>query len=341
MTTRSADRVLIANRGEIALRVVRTVRDLGGTSILPYTPEDLLSPAAELADEAHALPEGSSYTDAAAILDLARRTGADAIHPGYGFLSEHADFARAVMDAGITWVGPSPEAMEALGDKMSARATAERAGVAPVPGITDSVTGPDAVIDFASAHGYPVALKRTDGGGGRGITVLASEEEVRATPAFEAAAAGGGALILERFVTAARHIETQCARDRHGAFAVVSTRDCTLQRRNQKLLEEAPAPYLPEGVHACVRTPRSGKLNRIAEDAAEHFLQDVLHGINRRSLPLKATIRRAVISNFERDVARTRPHFFLVFALHGNILIEVRKRDRRVPPQRPTIRSRA
>ena len=250
MTTRSANRVLIANRGEIALRVVRTVRDLGGTSILPYTPEDLLSPAAELADEAHALPEGSSYTDAGAILDLARRTGADAIHPGYGFLSEHADFARAVMDAGITWVGPSPEAMEALGDKMSARATAERAGVAPVPGITDSVTGPDAVIDFASAHGYPVALKRTDGGGGRGITVLASEEEVRSTPAFEAAAAGGGALILEKFVTAARHIETQCARDRHGAFAVVSTRDCTLQRRNQKLLEEAPAPYLPEGLDA-------------------------------------------------------------------------------------------
>ena len=250
MTTRSANRVLIANRGEIALRVVRTVRDLGGTSILPYTPEDLLSPAAELADEAHALPEGSSYTDAAAILDLARRTGADAIHPGYGFLSERADFARAVMDADITWVGPSPEAMEALGDKMSARATAERAGVAPVPGITDSVTGPDAVIDFASAHGYPVALKRTDGGGGRGITVLASEEEVRATPAFEAAAAGGGALILEKFVTAARHIETQCARDGHGAFAVVSTRDCTLQRRNQKLLEEAPAPYLPEGLDA-------------------------------------------------------------------------------------------
>ena len=250
MTTRSANRVLIANRGEIALRVVRTVRDLGGTSILPYTPEDLLSPAAELADEAHALPEGSSYTDAAAILDLARRTGADAIHPGYGFLSEHADFARAVMDAGITWVGPSPEAMEALGDKMSARATAERAGVAPVPGITDSVTGPDAVIDFASAHGYPVALKRTDGGGGRGITVLASEEEVRSTPAFEAAAASGGTLILEKFVTAARHIETQCARDGHGAFAVVSTRDCTLQRRNQKLLEEAPAPYLPEGLDA-------------------------------------------------------------------------------------------
>ena len=242
-------RVLIANRGEIALRVIRTVRDLGGTSILPYTPEDLMSPAAELADEAHALPEGSSYTHADAILDLARATGADAIHPGYGFLSENADFARAIAAAGITWVGPSPEAMDALGDKMSARATAERAGVAPVPGITESITSASTVIDFAAEHGYPVALKRTDGGGGRGITVLASDDEVRSTPAFDSATAGGGTLILERFVTAARHIETQCARDSHGAFAVVSTRDCTLQRRNQKLLEEAPAPFLPEGAH--------------------------------------------------------------------------------------------
>ena len=242
-------RILIANRGEIALRIVRTARDLGATSILPYTPEDLMSPAAELADEAYALPEGSSYTDAAAVLELARATGADAIHPGYGFLSEDADFARSIIEAGITWVGPSPEAMDALGDKMSARATAERAEVAPVPGITDSVTDADTVIDFAAAHGYPVALKRTDGGGGRGITVLHNDDEVSSTPAFEAAALGGGTLILERFVTAARHIETQCARDSHGGFAVVSTRDCTLQRRNQKLLEEAPAPFLPEGVH--------------------------------------------------------------------------------------------
>ncbi|MDO4243283.1 MAG: biotin carboxylase N-terminal domain-containing protein [Actinomyces sp.] len=248
MTTRTLDRILIANRGEIALRVVRTVRDLGGTSILPYTPEDLMSPAAELADQAHALPEGSSYTDAGAVLALAVATQADAIHPGYGFLSEDHAFARSVIEAGITWVGPSPEAMEALGDKMSARATAERAGVDPVPGITSSVTDPETVIAFAAQHGYPVALKRTDGGGGRGITVLADDDEVRATPAFGSAAAGGGTLILERFVTAARHIETQCARDSHGTFAVVSTRDCTLQRRNQKLLEEAPAPYLPAGV---------------------------------------------------------------------------------------------
>lgn len=248
MTTRTLNRILIANRGEIALRVVRTVRDLGGASILPYTPEDLLSPAAELADEAYALPEGSSYTDAEAVLAMAVEHGADAVHPGYGFLSEHDEFAQAVTDAGIAWVGPSPSAMKALGDKMSARATAERAGVAPVPGVTDSVTDPETVIAFAAQHGYPVALKRTDGGGGRGITVLHSDDEARTTPAFESAAAGGGTLILEKFVTAARHIETQCARDSHGAFAVVSTRDCSLQRRNQKLLEEAPAPFLPEGL---------------------------------------------------------------------------------------------
>lgn len=250
MTTRSLDRILIANRGEIALRVLRTVRDLGGTSILPYTAEDLMSPAAELADEAYALPEGSSYTDADAVLALAVAQHADALHPGYGFLSEHDEFAQAVIDAGIAWVGPSPSAMKALGDKMRARATAERAGVAPVPGITDSVTDPATVIAFAAEHGYPVALKLTDGGGGRGITVIGSDDEARTTPAFDSAAAGGGTLILEKFVTAARHIETQCARDSHGGFAVVSTRDCTLQRRNQKLLEEAPAPYLPEGLDA-------------------------------------------------------------------------------------------
>ena len=242
------NRILIANRGEIALRVLRTVRDLGATSILPYTPEDLMSPAAELADEAHALPEGSGYTDAEAILDLARSTSADAIHPGYGFLAENADFARAVIEAGMTWIGPSPQAMDALGDKMSARATAERAGVAPVPGVTDPVTDVQTVIDFAARYGYPVALKRTDGGGGRGITVVGCQEEARTTPAFDSATAGGGTLILERFITAARHVETQCARDRHGAFAVISTRDCTLQRRNQKLLEEAPAPFLPQGI---------------------------------------------------------------------------------------------
>ena len=248
MTDPSVRRVLIANRGEIALRVLRTVRDLGGTSILPYTPEDLLSPAAELADEAYALPEGSAYTDAGAVLALAIDKRADAVHPGYGFLSEQADFAQSVIDAGITWVGPSPDAMRALGDKMSARATAERAGVDPVPGVTDSITDPDTVIAFAAEHGYPVALKRTDGGGGRGITVLHNDEDARTTPAFDSATAGSGTLILEKFVTAARHIETQCARDRHGGFAVISTRDCTLQRRNQKLLEEAPAPFLPEGL---------------------------------------------------------------------------------------------
>ncbi|AYD89779.1 ATP-grasp domain-containing protein [Actinomyces lilanjuaniae] len=242
-------RILVANRGEIALRVVRTVRDLGATSLLPYTPEDLMGPAAELADEAYALPEGSSYTDADAVLELARTTGADAVHPGYGFLSEDAAFARAVIKAGLTWIGPSPTAMEALGDKMSARQTAETAAVAPVPGVTEPVTDPQVVTQFAARYGYPVALKRTDGGGGRGITVLRSDEEVGSTPALQSAAAGSATLILEKFVEKARHVETQCARDAHGGFAVVSTRDCTLQRRNQKLLEEAPAPFLPPGLH--------------------------------------------------------------------------------------------
>ena len=159
MTSRTLNRILIANRGEIALRVVRTVRDLGGTSILPYAPEDLMSPAAELADEAHALPEGSSYTDTEAVLDMARATGADAVHPGYGFLSEDDAFAQAVADAGIAWVGPSPSAMRALGDKMSARATAERTGVAPVPGITEPVTDAETVISCCSTSSYCYSLR--------------------------------------------------------------------------------------------------------------------------------------------------------------------------------------
>ncbi len=183
MTDVPINRVLVANRGEIALRVVRTLRDLGVASVLPYTPADLMSPAAELADEAYALPEEGSYNDAQAILDLAQSQQVDAIHPGYGFLSEDAGFAQAVMDAGIVWIGPSPSAMRALGDKMSARATAQAAGVAPVPGVSQGVTQARTVLDFAAQHGYPVALKRTDGGGGRGITVLADAEQVRSTPA--------------------------------------------------------------------------------------------------------------------------------------------------------------
>lgn len=251
----SLDRILIANRSEIAMRVTRTIADRGGKSILPYTAEDLTAPATALADEAYALPAGSGYTDAQAILELAKSTGAQAIHPGYGFLAENVEFAKAVIEAGITWIGPSPEAMEALGDKMSARQVAESAGVDPVPGITDAVTEASVVKEFAARYGYPVALKRTDGGGGRGITVLYSDDEVDTTPAldeFQAATPGtaGGTVtqILEKFITHARHVETQCARDTFGNFAVVSTRDCTLQRRNQKLLEEAPAPFLPADI---------------------------------------------------------------------------------------------
>ena len=260
----SLDRILIANRSEIAMRVTRTIADRGGKSILPYTAEDLTAPATALADEAYALPAGSGYTDAQAILELAKSTGAQAIHPGYGFLAENVEFAKAVIEAGITWIGPSPEAMEALGDKMSARQVAESAGVDPVPGITDAVTEASVVKEFAARYGYPVALKRTDGGGGRGITVLYSDDEVDTTPAldeFQSATPGtaGGTVtqILEKFITHARHVETQCARDAFGNFAVVSTRDCTLQRRNQKLLEEAPAPFLPADIeHKLVENSR-------------------------------------------------------------------------------------
>ena len=260
----SLDRILIANRSEIAMRVTRTIADRGGKSILPYTAEDLTAPATALADEAYALPAGSGYTDAQAILELAKSTGAQAIHPGYGFLAENVEFAKAVIDAGITWIGPSPEAMEALGDKMSARQVAESAGVDPVPGITDAVTEASVVKEFAARYGYPVALKRTDGGGGRGITVLYSDEEVDTTPALDevqsatpGTAGGTVTQILEKFITHARHVETQCARDAFGNFAVVSTRDCTLQRRNQKLLEEAPAPFLPADIeHKLVENSR-------------------------------------------------------------------------------------
>ncbi|WP_067781002.1 acetyl/propionyl/methylcrotonyl-CoA carboxylase subunit alpha [Actinomyces vulturis] len=251
-------RILIANRGEIALRIVRTLKELGITSIVVYTPDDLMSPAAELADEAYALPSGATYTSADVLVRLAQELRADAVHPGYGFLSEDAEFAQELIDRGITWIGPTPQAMTALGDKLSARLTASRAGVHPVPGISSPITSRHEVTDFAHQYGYPVALKRTDGGGGRGITVLASDDDVMATPALgehqgttpgqRASANGPAPQILEKFIARARHIETQCARDAHGKFAVISTRDCSLQRRHQKLLEEAPAPFIPSHI---------------------------------------------------------------------------------------------
>jgi acetyl-CoA/propionyl-CoA carboxylase biotin carboxyl carrier protein len=243
-------KVLIANRGEIALRVIRTVRDLGLQSVAVYCDEDRNAPFVRLADEAYSL-DGSGFADtylnADKILDVAYRTGANAIHPGYGFLSENADFARRCEEVGVKWLGPSGDAIDALGDKVKARKVAEAAQVSPVPGISDFIEGPDVVRGFIAQHGYPVILKRADGGGGHGITVVRTELELNNF--LTAHSHDLGYYFIERFVENARHVETQCARDVHGNFTVVSTRDCSVQRRNQKLVEEAPAPFLNDQIN--------------------------------------------------------------------------------------------
>lgn len=243
--------ILVANRGEIAARVVRTARDLGLNSVAVYSDQDIESPAVILADEAYAL-EGTTlqetYLDVAKIIEIAKRSHADAVHPGYGFLSEVPEAARAIADAGLTWIGPSADTISQLGDKISARRVAIAAGVEPVPGTVDPVSDMAEVDAFIAEHGFPIVLKRSDGGGGRGIEVMRTEQDVKNFAAGHAMAGGDlGKFFIEKFITSGRHIETQCMRDSHGNFAVVTTRDCSVQRRNQKVIEEAPAPFLPEG----------------------------------------------------------------------------------------------
>ena len=250
-------KVLIANRGEIAVRVIRAARDEGLSSVAVYADPDREALHARLADEAYALggsTAAESYLDMDKILDAAARSGADAIHPGYGFLSENAEFAQRVIDAGLTWIGPSPEAISALGDKVQARHIAAKVGAPLVPGTADPVDSAQDVLDFADQHGLPVAIKAAFGGGGRGIKVARTREEIpemfdsavrEATAAF-----GRGECFIERFLDAPRHVETQCLADAYGNVVVVSTRDCSLQRRNQKLVEEAPAPFLSEEQNA-------------------------------------------------------------------------------------------
>ncbi len=259
---RSINKILIANRGEIALRVIRTATDMGIASVAVYADQDIAAPFAQAADEAWGLGGStleSTYLDGEQILAIALEVGADAIHPGYGFLSEDASFARAVEDAGQAWIGPSGDVIEALGDKIHARQVAESVGVRPVPGISEPITTRADVDAFIAEHGFPIVIKRTDGGGGRGISVLRTPLDVdaffaRHAPESSAPVEDGelqsdlGVHFIERFVEIARHVETQCARDRQGTFHVVSTRDCSVQRRNQKLIEEAPAPFLPKGV---------------------------------------------------------------------------------------------
>ncbi|MFD5906181.1 acetyl/propionyl/methylcrotonyl-CoA carboxylase subunit alpha [Streptomyces microflavus] len=250
-------KVLIANRGEIAVRVARACRDAGIASVAVYADPDRDALHVRAADEAFALggdTPAASYLDMAKVLQAAGDSGADAIHPGYGFLSENAEFAQAVLDAGLTWIGPPPQAIRDLGDKVAARHIAQRAGAPLVAGTPDPVSGSAEVVAFAQANGLPIAIKAAFGGGGRGLKVARTLEEIPElydSAVREAVAAfGRGECFVERYLDKPRHVETQCLADTHGNVVVVSTRDCSLQRRHQKLVEEAPAPFLSEAQNA-------------------------------------------------------------------------------------------
>ena len=267
-------KVLVANRGEIAVRVVRACKDAGIGSVAVYAEPDRDALFVRLADEAHSLEgstPGDSYLSIEKIIAVAQKSGADSVHPGYGFLAENADFAQAVIDAGLTWIGPPPSAIEALGDKAKAKHIAERAKAPLAPGTKDAVADADEVVAFAQEYGLPVAIKAVFGGGGRGLKVARTLEEI--PDAYESAvreavsAFGRGECLVEKFLDKPRHVETQCLADQHGNVVVVSTRDCSLQRRNQKLVEEAPAPFLSEDqVDSALRVlqgdPARGRLLR-------------------------------------------------------------------------------
>ena len=249
----SLKKVLIANRGEIAVRVIRACKDAGIASVAVYAEPDRDALFVRLADEAHTLngaTPADSYLDIAKIITVAADSGADSVHPGYGFLAENADFARAVIEAGLIWIGPPPEAIENLGDKAKAKHIAQRADAPLAPGTKDPVADADEVVAFAEANGLPVAIKAVFGGGGRGLKVARTIEEI--PDAYESAvreavsAFGRGECLVEKFLDKPRHVETQCLADQHGNVVVISTRDCSLQRRHQKLVEEAPAPFLTD-----------------------------------------------------------------------------------------------
>ncbi|MEY4108991.1 MAG: hypothetical protein RJB35_305 [Actinomycetota bacterium] len=246
-------RVLIANRGEIALRVIRACKDHGLESVAIYSEEDRDALHAKSADYSYSLNgtvAKDTYLNIPKIIALAKESGADAVHPGYGFLSENADFAQAVIDAGLIWIGPPPSAISALGDKVSARRIAALAGAPLVAGTKDPVSGHEEVLEFAKEHGLPVAIKAAFGGGGRGLKVARTMEEIPelyASAVREAIAGfGRGECFVERYLDKPRHVETQVLVDQQGHAVVVSTRDCSLQRRHQKLVEEAPAPFLTD-----------------------------------------------------------------------------------------------
>ena len=263
-------KVLIANRGEIAVRVIRAAKDSGILSVAVYADQDRDARHVKLADEAYAL-DGTTSAETYLVIDkllsVAKRSGADAVHPGYGFLAENASFAQAVIDAGLIWIGPSPEAIEKLGDKVSARHIAEKVGAPLAPGTLNPVTEAKEILDFVDIHGLPVAIKAAFGGGGRGLKVARTREEI--PELFESAtreaiaAFGRGECFVEKYLDEPRHVETQCLADSHGNVVVISTRDCSLQRRHQKLVEEAPAPFLTDEQNAALYTSSKAILKEV------------------------------------------------------------------------------
>jgi acetyl-CoA/propionyl-CoA carboxylase biotin carboxyl carrier protein len=263
-------KVLIANRGEIAVRVIRAAKDAGIATVAVYANQDINAQHVILADEAISLngtTSADTYLVISKILEAAARTGADAIHPGYGFLAENADFARAVMDAGIIWIGPGPDAIERLGDKVSARHVAEKVGAPLAPGTINPVADANEILAFVDVHGLPVAIKAAFGGGGRGLKVARTRDEIPemfASATREAVAAfGRGECFVEKYLDKPRHVETQCLADAKGNVVVVSTRDCSLQRRHQKLVEEAPAPFITDKQRTLLYTASKNILKEV------------------------------------------------------------------------------